>query len=89
MGDRRVGPSGPTLEAGGVVVDGRAVGPVVGEERLGTVSTLLILAGPVRGVSDLEAADDLSERGILAQGRKVLISAGELGYRRLEFNRPA
>jgi hypothetical protein len=49
MGDRRVGPSGPTLEAGGVVVDRRAVGRVVGEERLGTVSTLLEVAGLEQG----------------------------------------
>src|ERR1035441_2992430 len=49
MGDRRVGPSGPTLEAGGVVVDRRAVGRVVGEERLGTVSTLLVVAGLEQG----------------------------------------
>src|ERR1700733_12855704 len=45
MADRRVDPSGPTLETGGVVVDRRAVGPAVGEERLGTVSALLVVAG--------------------------------------------
>src|SRR5580658_1118743 len=49
MGDRRVGPSGPTLEAGGVVVDHRAVGPAVGEERRGTVSALLVAAGFEQG----------------------------------------
>src|ERR1700684_180933 len=45
MGDRGVDPSGPTLETGGVVIDRRAVGPVLGEERLGTVRALLVVAG--------------------------------------------
>src|ERR1700722_3111000 len=49
MGDRRVDPPGPTLETGGVVIDRRAVGPVVGEERLGTVSALRVVAGLKQG----------------------------------------
>src|ERR1700722_19327472 len=44
MGERRLGPAGSTLEAGGVVVH-PTVGGIVGDERLGTVSTLLVVAG--------------------------------------------
>src|ERR1700733_12959653 len=45
MGDRRLRPSRPTLKASGVVVDRRAVGRIVGEQRLSTISALLVFTG--------------------------------------------
>ncbi len=49
MGDCRVAAPRSTLKAGGVVVDGRAVVRAVGQDRLGTVSAFLVVAGLKRG----------------------------------------